>query len=292
VNKKMLCILTFFIIVFSIILYFPMYVQSSTSLNYRSLQASFEEKQVRTITIAVPLKDVNSEFIEVRLQDCFFAESSGKKLNPDRLSIVTSSGNYHLKNRNIEIPVDELKKHENKPKVLLETKITVKPNDYPGKYHNKLIISQTDSDGKLSEKEISVQFNIEPWLELKLNPYFHKMSEADFREKHVKSTIPGKIKISGNIPWQLLVKGDKNGISFDSELILKASSEDDRIEFMNENINIRGQKIKLASSNLKASNTEKTFVITFDMLIKNFHQIKAGILEFPVSFELQPLEFN
>ena len=291
-NKKMLYILTFSVIVFLIIFHFPMYAQSSTTLNFRSLQASFEEKQVRSIAIAVPLKDINSEFIEVRLQDSFFAKSSGKMLNPDRLSIVTSRGNYKLKTSNIEIPVDKLKKHENKPMVLLETKITVEPYDFPGKYHNELIISQTDSEGKVSEKKFPVQFSIEPWLELKFKPHFHELSDTNFREKNLESTIPGTIKISGNVPWQLMVKVDKNEMPTDSELILRASSEDDRIGFIKENINIKEQKIKLASSNLKTSNTAKPFEITFDMLIKNFHQIKAGILELPISFNLESLEFN
>jgi len=292
VKNKRLLILIFFVSVFLLIFYFPISAQSSTTLNYRSLQASAEEKRVRTITIGVPLEDVNSEVLEVRLQDSFFSESCGNKLNPDRLSIITSKEKYNLKNRKIEIPVENLKKHENKALVLLETKITVEPYDFPGKYHNELIISQTDSEGKVSEKKFPVQFSIEPWLELKFKPHFHELSDTNFREKNLESTIPGTIKISGNVPWQLMVKVDKNEMPTDSELILRASSEDDRIGFIKENINIKEQKIKLASSNLKTSNTAKPFEITFDMLIKNFHQIKAGILKFPISFELEPLEFN
>ena len=289
-NYKRLYILIFFLIVFSLIFYFPISAQSSTLLNYRSLEASSGEKQVRTITIGVPLEDINSEVLEVRLQDSFFSESSGNKLNPDRLSIVTSKENYNLNTRNIEIPVDTLKKHENKSMVLLETKITVKPNDFPGKYHNELIISQTNSEGKLSEKKFPVQFSIEPWLELKLEPGFHKLSDTNFRDRNLASTIPGIIKISGNVPWQLMVKGDKNEIPTESALILRASSEDDRIGFIKENINISEKKVVLASSNFTASNTVEPFEITFDMLIKNFDQIKAGILEFPISFELEQLE--
>ncbi|MFW6269850.1 MAG: hypothetical protein ACOC4G_07180 [Bacillota bacterium] len=291
-NKKMLCKLIFLFTAFLIIFNAALYGQSREVLNYRSLQASLGEKQVQTLNISVPIKDVNSEFIEVRLQDKFFSESREKKLDSDRLSIVTLKKDYHLKSKNIEIPVDKLEKHENKSMVLLETKITVKPDDLPGEYHNQLIISQSNSEGKLSEKKIPIKFKIEPWLELKINPHFHKLTETNFRERHLGSTIPGEIKISGNVPWQLFVRGNRNKMSFDSELILRASSEDDRIGFLKDNINIGKQKTRLATSSATAGNEVQTFVLRFDMLIKNFHQIKAGTLEFPLSFDLETLEYN
>lgn len=266
-----------------------MTAQSSTSLNYRSIQAVSEEDQFRSITITVPLKDINSEFIEVRLQDSFRAESRGKKLSPDRLRLTTFKKNYHLNTGKIKIPVDELIKADDKNHVLLESTIKVEPNDFPGKYHNQLIISYTDSEGKVSEKKFPIKFSIEPWLKLDFDSYFHRITEINSREGYLGSTIPGRIIISGNVPWQLLVKSDKNKNFSNSELILGASSEDERIELTNENINLRKQKNILASSNLNSSKTDKDFIITFDLRIKDFKQIKAGLLELPISFELVPL---
>ncbi|MGM0438393.1 MAG: hypothetical protein ACQEQD_08980 [Bacillota bacterium] len=289
---KILWIFVFFIIVFSYIFSLSLNAQNIATLNYYSLKAA-GENQIKTMTIAIPLKNKNPEYLEAKLKNDFFTENRGSKINSNRLSILTVKERYPLDTKNKKIFIEEnLVNNNDEKKIVLQISLLVEPEDPPGIYHNELIISQKNSQGKINEIKFPIQFKIEPWADFKINTDFYEISQINFENRDLESIIPGEIEIRGNASWRLYVSGYENEIISNKKLELRTTSRNDYIEIHNKSLNIGEEKVLLASGDLQNNNFNESFIINFDMVINDFQELKAGRYKFPIKFQFEILNFN
>jgi len=289
---KILGSFIFFIIIFILFFSLSLSAQNPGVLNFHSIKAN-GQNQIEMITLALPLIDENTEKIFLRLNNKFFVESNGRKINSDSLSIITAKKEHLLKNKNIEIPIrDNLIKHNNKLKVLLQINILIKPEDPPGRYQNELIITQKNQKGEFVETEIPVEFKVEPWIKMFINTDFYEISQTDFDNNNLESIIPGQIEIRSNCPWKLFVNGDQSEIISKGKLNLIGNSDEEIIEINQEELKITEEKILFASANLRKNDHNKRLIIFFKMDIEEFQKVKAGRYKFPVYFQLEIFNGN
>jgi len=261
-------------------------------MDFRSIKSN-GENQVKMINIALPLIDENIEKVNVRLNNEFFIESNGGKIDSESLSIITTKKEYLLKNKNIEIPIrDNLINHNNELKTLLQIAILINPEDPPGSYQNELIISQKNAKGEFVEIEIPVEFKVEPWIKMFINTDFYEISQTDFDNNNLESIIPGQIEIRSNCPWKLFVNGDQSEIISKGKLNLIGNSDEEIIEINQEELKITEEKILFASANLRKNDHNKRLIIFFKMDIEEFQKVKAGRYKFPVYFQLEIFNGN
>lgn len=263
-------------------------------LNFNDLQASIDKPDVRSISVLIPLYEEQTEKIALHLKDNFISEGEKKQLPGSRMTVISSRKDFSLSKEQQQVNIKSDKVFsEDQPAVLLELSIMVKPTDLMGKYYSTLIISQPGPKGKKLTTEITVQFRVNPWLHLELESDIHKILTADLSSNNLQSTVPGRMVISGNTPWQLWLTGaskDENYITRDNEIILNIYSEDQRLVIHEKNVTLRKKEIMLAQSELMIVDPRKSYELTFDMQIKDFIYLTAGKISFPVNFRLEPIK--
>jgi|AntRauTorckE6833_2_1112554.scaffolds.fasta_scaffold01389_4 hypothetical protein len=263
-------------------------------LNFNDLQASIDKPDVRSISVLIPLYEEQTEKIALHLKDNFISEGEKKQLPGSRMTVISSRKDFSLSKEQQQVNIKSDKVFsEDQPAVLLELSIMVKPTDLMGKYYSTLIISQPGPKGKKLTTEITVQFRVNPWLHLELESDIHKILTADLSSNNLQSTVPGRMVISGNTPWQLWLTGaskDENYITRDNEIILNIYSEDERLVIHEKNVTLRKKEIMLAQSELMIVDPRKSYELTFDMQIKDFIYLTAGKISFPVNFRLEPIK--
>src|SRR6056297_3213255 len=261
-------------------------------LDFRSIKSN-GENQLKIINIALPLIDENIEKIYVKLNNKFFIESNGGKIDSESLSIITTEKECFLKNKNIEIPIrDNLIKHNNELKTLLQIAILINPEDPPGSYQNELIITQKNQKGEFVEIEIPVEFKVEPWIKMFINTDFYEISQTDYDNNNLESIIPGQIEIRSNCPWKLFVNGDQSEIISKGKLNLIGNSDEEIIEINQEELKITEEKVLFASANVRKNDHSRGLIIFFKMDIEEFQKVKAGRYKFPVYFQLEIFNGN
>lgn len=263
-------------------------------LNFYDLQATIDESDERSISALIPLYEEQTEQIALHLKDDFISEDESKELPGTRLTVISSQKVLPLTKEQQQLNIKSDKNFsKGQTAVLLEFAITVKSNDLPGKYHSSLLISQPGPEGTELTTEVTIQFKVKPWLHLEFESDIHKITTPDFGSNRLHNTVPGRIVISGNTPWQLWVTGadaDENYITRNSEIVLNIYSEDQRLAINEKNVALRKKEIMLAESELEIVDPRERYELTFDMQIKDFIYLTAGKISFPVHFRLEPIK--
>jgi len=261
-------------------------------LNFYNFQASLNESHERSISVLIPLYEEQTEQIVLYLKNDFISEDK-IKLPATRLRVISSQNNLLLSKepRQLNIKSDKIEA-EDQPAVLLELSLLVEPSDLPGKYHSTLLILQPDPEGEKRTTEIDVHFQVQPWLFMEIESDIHKILAADIGNYQLHSTVPGRIFIAGNTPWQLWVKGsnvNENYLSGNSKTILNIYSADERLLIHEENVVLRKKEIMLAESGKTIIKPQEKCELNFEMEIENFISLPAGRISFPVLFRLEPI---
>jgi len=264
------------------------HLTSYSEINLRSFHA-YSESIKKDITIILPLlnKDINE--IEVTLD--FNSKEFDNILNisGSALTIQTKNNSYNLDKNKSLIAVTESKfDFDDYTAAVFNLSYEVTPHDLPGNYSGFVNLIQKTNIGEKDRAVIKLSLQVEPWVKIEKQPNIHLISKTRDENLSLTSYIPGSLRVSGNVPWELYVSSNKNSINKVSNIKLNLIEWDNK-KFIPEVTDVLLNSSEISLGIGLAATENEYHEIIFTMLIEDFTLIEAGPVEFPVHFRVEPI---
>ncbi|MFW6027142.1 MAG: hypothetical protein ACOCRX_12475 [Candidatus Woesearchaeota archaeon] len=279
---------------FLILIYFILILSFITkaqdnAINFNNFRAS-EGKLTKSEIIILPLTDPQTKTLTLQLENNSdnqqVNESENHNLIASQLEIETSQDIYTFEKQKSKLSIPVHKNDfltEDQQTILLILSYTVYPEDKPGTYEGQLVFTQNNEKHKLL-----LQATVEPWLKLETKTKTHHINQRIVDKKKLISEVPGILQISGNISWQLFATKEVNDFHYAEQLQLNLIHENDNFLLLKDEIYFDDRKILLAEGNSPSEDSEDLIEIPFVVTINNYPKIKAGQINFPLSFQIDP----
>lgn len=264
------------ILIYMIIIISPPETALGESINFHSICSS-GKKVTKYSTMLLPETEFDRKHIEVQLEAPVKNVANFETLDGQRLIIETYTDRYSLQNNKVIIFPDAKIYAENSSALPLKIYCTVHPEDSPGNYRNNLLVTETYTDGQKKTWLIPLQVEVKPWLKLEVTHNSHSIDRLSENQNTLTSSFPGTLKITGNSPWKLYASGE----NIPQMLYIDIPSEP-RKHLIN------GKQEELLAAGETPTAKKRGYIsLPFVLTLDNYQEMRAGKINFPLSFHLQ-----
>ena len=293
-KKPQVLVKIFILILVLLIISSPAMAQPSfddiNKINFNSFK-TYTEEITKEISIILSPEYLDKTEIYASLEEEILDFDTSRKLSGDRLEIQTRSMQEPevIYDQPVLIDLqDSFIDHNGIQGVLLNLFFTVYPEDLPGDYETILVLRDEIDDEEGLEIELSLR--VEPWLKVEAED-LHLIADGSQIEKSLISNYPGTLKLFTNVPWELIVEGEKNLINQATELELKVfKNRTEEFEILSESILLSERKTSVATGGPTVFTDKGYTELAFAMIIEDYTKVKAGQVRFPLSFSLESIE--
>ena len=286
--KKIILNITIIVLMFFLLVFIFNFETKAEviEINFYSFRAD-TGPVIKEAVISLNLVDESVDLIKARSNKFNSSNLNKKSLPEARLIIDTIYGSQKIKETPVFISLKD--SHDKQQEVLLHLSYQVLPEDSPGNYQEELYLTQMSSGQQTAETKIIFKMEVKPWLSITGQRKSHLVSRLDGGKQSLLSDIPGSIEISGNVPWQLFISCD-NEIPYGNLNLILQSPQESGIFIVQEIIPLNEKEVLVAEGESIFRNKDSVVEIPFMLKVEDYTRLKAGRLNFPLCFRIQPRE--
>ncbi len=253
-------------------------------LNFGQVKA--DEVQTRKIVINYYPEFDDPEKLEIWLEGKLISQGNNQQLAANRVRVYIADEALTLE----EYP-SNLINIETKNQIQIVLEITLRPEDLPGEYKGLVFIRETSQKGEISApRKIPLRVKVGAWLDVEMDfsgPL--RLRHPFTSENQVLTEVPGKIKISGNVPWELKCYLEEKFL-FDTSLSIKILAHQENLfeRIYSDWINLGEDPATMAKGNAPVLLPDNFIEIEFSLSIEDFTQVRGGVHHFPLAIIVRP----
>ncbi len=282
--KQLAGIVTIFTIFSSIIFSQASLSAPGQELNFGQVKA--DEVQNRKIIINYHPEFDNPDKLEIWAEGNFLSPEKNQQLPANRVRVYIADEILTL-----EEDPSNLIQIDPKNQIQIVFEISLKPEDLQGEYKGLVFIRETSAKGEKSQlRKIPLRVKVEAWLNVEIDfsgPLVlrHPLNGGT----QVLTEVPGKIKVSGNIPWELQGYLEEKFL-FDTSLNIQVFAHQGNLfeKIHSDWVNLGEDPIPLAIGDSPALQPENYIEVEFSLSIEDFTRVRGGAHQFPLSIIAQP----
>jgi len=171
-------------------------------------------------------------------------------------------------------------------------RISIRPKDFPGIYKGQIFLQEIDSEGNFNEPVlIPVEVEVGPWLNIEKDfSGAFRLNRPINGDYMVKSEVPGKVVVSGNVPWEIHAFLEED-FPYETSINIETYPHPKNF-FQVENpkeIQLNRKMSPIASGPPPVKNYPEKTEVEFSLSIDNFTRVPGGIQKFPVVIVAKPI---